>query len=588
MNVRTAVILPDGSRALELGSGTITDLIGLGGMANIYKVFNTKLEVHRAVKLMHPNLSEDSRRHFETEMKIMAGLSHPNIVEIHSVGLWNTLPYIEMEFLEGFTLGTLVKERGALPVVVCTSIALLVARALNYAHNKEYRLFGKKYKGIIHRDLKPSNIMVTSDGVVKLMDFGIARPIEVSLFTTDGAIMGTMQYLAPEQLDGKSAEITADIYSFGTVLYEMLSGNKAFPQVSLSRLMSCKVKNEYRPLSEYTIKIPRQLCKLVHQCMVHDKRKRVANVELLLHQLERIHHSLTLDTPEQVLRQYMKILPGQRTVLRVRRHSSLPIFAVALGAALVAGFGTKYVISQIKPETLGFPPQTVEPITVDNSASRALPDDPSAPPPDNQSLSRNSDLDQPPESQSPEPGIGSSSSKSLPPQADESSSDPGESFVQEVESGKLIGAYERWPSLPERVQDDKKVAIYYLRTLAALDKREERANFVATRTIPDGEFLLQKAKVRLESGDPGPALDLLEQAVAMPAEFLPSSQQRIEYLYTRAAARTKAFDLSNSETDLSAAMDAWFEVRNFLRNNREHPYHQKAIDAMQQLARARG
>ena len=155
------MILPDGSKPVELGSGAVTALLGIGGMANVYEIWNNHLEMKRAVKLLHPNYSQDSKERFETEIKITAKLDHPNIVEIHAVGEWNGLPYIEMEKIEGVTLEKLVSDRGGLPFEVCTAIGIMVCRALRYAHSHEYALYGETYHGIIHRDLKPNNIMVS-------------------------------------------------------------------------------------------------------------------------------------------------------------------------------------------------------------------------------------------------------------------------------------------------------------------------------------------------------------------------------------------------------------------------------------------
>jgi serine/threonine protein kinase len=129
------MILPDGSKPDSLGSGTITSLLGVGGMSNVYEIWNSHLEMKRAVKLLHPNYSQESKQRFETEIKITAKLDHPNIVEIHAVGEWNGLPFIEMEKIEGVTLEKLVSDRGGLPFDVCTSIGIMMSRALRYAHN---------------------------------------------------------------------------------------------------------------------------------------------------------------------------------------------------------------------------------------------------------------------------------------------------------------------------------------------------------------------------------------------------------------------------------------------------------------------
>jgi hypothetical protein len=133
------VILPDGTKPLPLGSGTINSILGIGGMSNVYEIWNAHLEVKRAVKLLHPNYTTDSKQRFETEIKITAKLDHPNIVEIHAVGEWNGLPFIEMEKIDGVTLEKLITDRGGLPMEVCTSIGLLVGRALRYAQTTSTR-----------------------------------------------------------------------------------------------------------------------------------------------------------------------------------------------------------------------------------------------------------------------------------------------------------------------------------------------------------------------------------------------------------------------------------------------------------------
>ena len=175
-NISQTQNLPGDHEQAELGSGKIECILGTGGMARVYKIWNEELEVHRAVKILLPNSRKELIKRFETEVKITAKLHHPNIIEIYSVGKWNGLPYIEMEIVDGMTLETLISRYGKLPPEVCCGIGIQVADALTYAHNQEFFLYGKTYKGVIHRDLKPANIMITNNGVLKLMDFGIGRP----------------------------------------------------------------------------------------------------------------------------------------------------------------------------------------------------------------------------------------------------------------------------------------------------------------------------------------------------------------------------------------------------------------------------
>ncbi|MBN1127436.1 MAG: serine/threonine protein kinase, partial [Chitinispirillaceae bacterium] len=363
------VVLPDGTQSLPLGSGSIAGLLGVGGMSNVYKIWNPQLEQYRAVKLMKPDLSAESRQRFQTEIKITAALSHPNIIEIHSVGEWNTLSYIEMEYIDGSTLADCISKKGALPMQVCTALGILMARALEYAHDKEYTLYGKTYRGLIHRDLKTSNIMIAADGRVKLMDFGIARPVETSLMTLDGAVMGTMQYLAPEQIDGKNVGVGADIYALGSILYEAFTGRKAFPQKNLSQLMSAKTANIFVPLRFFTIKIPRRLKKLVARCMVLDPSKRPSSASALLKELETIHFSLTPETPENTVVRFMHSSgENKRTIYAIRRRLPAVTLAGGVLAGLVAGgiIGYAYLRSPLpeKPrsaDTAATPPKPVEP-----------------------------------------------------------------------------------------------------------------------------------------------------------------------------------------------------------------------------------
>jgi serine/threonine-protein kinase len=317
------VSLPDGKKPIKLGSGVISSLISAGGMAIVYEIWNPELEVKRAVKLLKPDHTLESEDRFRTEMKITAKLHHPNIVEIYTVGTWNDLPYIEMELIDGVTLEKLIDESGGLPPEVCTSIGIMVGRALNYAHNQLYILYGKRFQGVIHRDLKPGNIMVAKDGVAKLMDFGIAKPLTASIHTLDGTVMGTMQYLAPEQLDLKEVDVRADLYSLGTVLYETLTGSRAFPEEKLGKLVTDKLNNNYVPITNVSAKIPSALSSLVQHCIRYDKEKRVQNSLDFLRTICRIHKTLTLKAPEQVLEQFLENRGKEKRVLRFHKKRNV-------------------------------------------------------------------------------------------------------------------------------------------------------------------------------------------------------------------------------------------------------------------------
>ena len=391
--VRNAVILPDGTKKEPLGSGIITGLLGVGGMANVYEIWNSQLEISRAVKLLHPNYTEETLQRFQTEIKITAKLSHRNIIEIHAVGHWNGLPYIEMERIYGDTLEKILEDRGALPLEVCTAIATMIGRALFYAHNQEYVIYGTTYHGVIHRDLKPSNIMVTGEGIVKLMDFGIARPTDASIHTTDGAILGTMQYLSPEQLDGKESDVRADIYSLGTILYELITGVKAFPENNISKLMLNKIKNDFKPLNQFALAMPSRLRRLIHRCMVYDREKRISDAQDFLTEIGKIHRSISGSSPEQVVRNYLKEETVVHTAIVTRRRLPVKMFAVAGGVSslllllIVSGIRSRanvrneVPVTAKQPDTLHVPvvPETKIPVpkpeeaTVSPAEARATP-----------------------------------------------------------------------------------------------------------------------------------------------------------------------------------------------------------------------
>ncbi|NLE01164.1 MAG: serine/threonine protein kinase, partial [Fibrobacter sp.] len=165
----------------KLGHCRVIELIAAGGMANVYKVWHEQLEVVRAIKILKPGFSDESRGRLETEAKISANLHHHNIVEIYGMGYWNTIPYIEMEFVDGPSLKELLERYHKLPYQLAVSICHAVCVALQFAFNQDMTLYGKVYDGLIHRDIKPANILISSQGKIKLADFGIARPSEVSL-----------------------------------------------------------------------------------------------------------------------------------------------------------------------------------------------------------------------------------------------------------------------------------------------------------------------------------------------------------------------------------------------------------------------
>ncbi|MGD8863594.1 MAG: serine/threonine-protein kinase, partial [Myxococcales bacterium] len=204
----------------RIGNCRIIGEIGSGGMAVIYKAVQEPLERVVAIKALKPSIAVDSQfaMRFEREARFMASLQHENILHVHDFVKDGETMYIIMEYVQGIDLYDLLQLTPRLPVDVAAIIALQVARALDYAH----------FRGIIHRDIKPANIIISHQGEVKLMDFGIARDHSLSDLTETGTGVGTPSYMSPEQILGDKLDFRSDIFSLGIVLYQCITGQKPF------------------------------------------------------------------------------------------------------------------------------------------------------------------------------------------------------------------------------------------------------------------------------------------------------------------------------------------------------------------------
>ena len=202
------------------GRYEITELIGVGGMAEVYKGVDVIDNKPVAIKILKKEYAENEEflRRFRNESKAIAVLSHPNIVKIYDVGFSDKLQYIVMEYIDGITLKEYIEDEKVISWKETVHFVIQILRALQHAHDK----------GIVHRDIKPQNIMMFSDGTIKVMDFGIAKfAREEGKTATDQAI-GSVHYISPEQASGAVTDAKSDIYSVGAMMYEMLSGRKPF------------------------------------------------------------------------------------------------------------------------------------------------------------------------------------------------------------------------------------------------------------------------------------------------------------------------------------------------------------------------
>src|SRR5436190_232643 len=239
----------------QFGDCEILAPLGAGAMGEVYRARDNSLGREVALKLLPEQLASDPGRlrRFEQEARAAAALNHPNIVAVYRFGTQNgNTPYLVTELLQGQTLRERLKQ-GPIPVRKTVDYAVQIARALAAAHDQ----------GIVHRDLKPENIFLTRDGSVKILDFGLAKlntpeatPMQSTIATEPGVVLGTVGYMSPEQVRGLVADHRSDIFSLGTILYEMLSGSRAFQAATSADTMSAILKEEPAELSSSVRNLP--------------------------------------------------------------------------------------------------------------------------------------------------------------------------------------------------------------------------------------------------------------------------------------------------------------------------------------------
>ena len=259
-----------------IGSYQILALLGAGGMGVVYKARDTRLSRSVAIKVLPPDRMGDPerKRRFIQEARAASALNHPNIITIYDIGNESGIDFIVMECVEGKTLDQRIPRKG-MRLNEALKVAIQIADALAKAHSA----------GIIHRDLKPTNVMVTNNGLVKVLDFGLAKLTEVEydegetrttqLQTEEGTIIGTVAYMSPEQAEGKKVDARSDIFSFGAVLYEMVTGMRAFVGDSNLALLTAIMREEPKPISQIVQGIPHDLEKIINRCLRKDPQKRL-------------------------------------------------------------------------------------------------------------------------------------------------------------------------------------------------------------------------------------------------------------------------------------------------------------------------
>jgi TolB-like protein len=349
------------SPGVRVGPYEIVSEVGAGGMGEVYRARDTKLGRDVAIKVLRPALAQEPEElsRFEQEARSASALNHPNIVTIYDVGRYESAPYIAMEYVEGVTLKDLLSA-GPIPMRRLLPFAVQIADGLAKAHSA----------GILHRDLKPRNIMVTTEGFVKIVDFGLAKLVPRTLEpasesvtpgefpTRPGVVLGTVAYMSPEQAGGSAADFRSDQFSFGTILYEMATGKHPFRRDTEVQTLVAIIHDDPEPIAKLSPKLPPPFCWIVERCLAKAPEERYASSFDLAKELQHLRDHLGDASRPPA---WSGLGPtGNR-----RRSAARWLMAVTVALSLALGLGFAFDLGDLRTRLLGVPqPATIDSIAV--------------------------------------------------------------------------------------------------------------------------------------------------------------------------------------------------------------------------------
>jgi hypothetical protein len=314
------------------GRYELMELIGRGGMSSVWKAHDRLLDRIVAIKVLHEQFTKDEEyvERFRREARSVAQLSHPNIVTVIDRGEENGQQYIVFECVEGEDLKQLIQREGALPVRDALLLGLQMARALGFAHDR----------GLIHRDVKPQNVLLNEDGQAKMTDFGIARSVDVQGVTITGTVLGTSEYIAPEQARGQRVDALTDVYSLGVVLYELLTGDVPFHGENFVAIALRHVNEPAPSVLERRPDCPPRLALAIERAMSKRPEERFQSMYELVNELEACFAELDSSSEEATMIARRPVAaPRRRRRPRARRRRVGVLWPIAAVAAILAVAG---------------------------------------------------------------------------------------------------------------------------------------------------------------------------------------------------------------------------------------------------------